>query len=383
MSPVVFLLACASARSGSPADDPETRVVVVGAGASGLTAARVLADAGVAVTVLEARDRIGGRTWTTSVGAARVDAGGAWLHGIEENPVADFMDAQGLDVVPDETDWSVLFDAGAGRPLDAAAWDTLDAAAEGFEDALPDLKADLGDTSVAAARARWIAEQGLVGQDARLARHAIDRWLVELSYAGPVDRVGLGSFGEEGELDGGDHFPVGGYGGMVEALADGLDIRLSHPVSAITHGEDGVSLVAGGETFEATHAIVTAPVGVLRAGTLAFSPPLSEARRDALERLDTGNLEKVVLTFAERWWDGSVAYVDPGGEGVFPEFHDLTALAGAPVLVGLYAGGFAREMQAGESDADIVAAALEVLAEVRGAAVPAPVATLVDRKSVV
>lgn len=200
---------------------------------------------------------------------------------------------------------------------------------------------------------------------------------MELSYAGPVDRVGLGSFAEEGELDGGDHFPVGGYGGMIEALAEGLDIRLSHPVSAITHDEDGVSLEAGGETFEASHAIVTVPVGVLRAGTLAFSPPLSETRRDALDRLDTGNLEKVVLTFAERWWDGSVAYVDPDGEGVFPEFHDLTALAGAPVLVGLYAGGFAREVQAGMGDADIVAAALEVLAEVRGAAVPAPVATLV------
>jgi monoamine oxidase len=148
----------------------------------------------------------------------------------------------------------------------------------------------LGDTSVAAARARWIADEGLEGQAARLARHAIDRWLVELEYAGPVDRVGLRSFGEEGALTGGEHFPVGGYGGLVDALAEGLDIRTSHPVTAIAHGEDGVTLLAGGETFEATHAIVTVPVGVLRAGGIAFSPPLSEARRDALERLDTGNL---------------------------------------------------------------------------------------------
>jgi monoamine oxidase len=72
-----------------------------------------------------------------------------------------------------------------------------------------------------------------------------------------------------------------------------------------------------------------------------------------------------------------MAYVDPDGEGVFPEFYDLSALAGAPVLVGLYAGGFAREMQAGASDADIVSGALAVLTEVHGAAVPDPVASLV------
>ncbi|MEN9785788.1 MAG: hypothetical protein RLZZ299_1052 [Pseudomonadota bacterium] len=372
-----FLLACTSAESGSPAADPGTRVVVVGAGTAGLTAARVLADAGVAVTVLEARDRIGGRTWTTSVGDARVDAGAAWLHGIDENPVADFLYAHDLDVVPDPEAWAVLHDAGVGSALGDSAWTSLDEAADGFEEALPALRDALGDTSVAAARARWIDDEGLDGQAARLARHAVDRWLVELSYAGPVDRVGLQSFGEEGELSGGDHVPVGGYGALVDALADGLDIRTSHPVTAIAHGADGVTLEAAGETFEATHAIVTVPVGVLRAGTLAFAPPLSEARQDALERLDTGNLEKVVLTFAERWWAGSMVYVDADGEGVFPEFHDLSDLAGAPVLVGLYAGGFARELQAGADDAEIVAAALAVLAEVHGTAVPDPVATLV------
>ena len=72
------------------------RVVVVGAGVSGLTAARDLTQAGADVTVLEARDRIGGRTWTADVAGAAIDLGGSWIHGPFGNPLADEARAAGL-----------------------------------------------------------------------------------------------------------------------------------------------------------------------------------------------------------------------------------------------------------------------------------------------
>ncbi len=377
---LLVLFGCAAVAPDSPAADPETRVIVVGAGAAGLTAARALHDAGVAVTVLEARDRIGGRAWTAEVGAATVDLGAAWAHGVEDNPMVDFADAHGLAYTPDATRWGRLYDAGSGRALGDAGWSALDDAYDGFEASLDDLKDDLGDTTVAAARDAWIADEGLAGQDARLARHAIDQWMVELSYAGPVDNTGLAWFWDEPELAGGDQFPVGGYGGWMDALADGLDIRLEHPVTTITHDPDGgVSVEAAGAVFEGTHAIVTVPVGVLRAGSITFAPPLSAERRAALDRLDTGNLEKVVLVWDEPWWDGSLEYVAADNSGAFPEFYDLSATAGAPTLVALYGGGFARELQAGGSDAAIVASALDVLAEAYGRAIPTPAHTAVTR----
>jgi monoamine oxidase len=373
------LLACAPIDPESPAADESTRVIVVGAGASGLTVARALHDAGVEVVVLEARDRLGGRTWTADVGGARVDVGAAWLHGIRQNPVADFADANGLTYEPDETEWSTLYDAASGRALGDAAWTFMDDAVDGFEGALDDLKDDLGDSTVAAARAAWVADEGLSGQDARLATHAVDQWMVELTYGAPVDDMGLQPFWEEDELAGGDHFPVGGYGAYIDALASGLDVRLSHPVTAIRWSDDGVELDASGQTFTGTHTVVTVPVGVLRAGSIAFAPALSQARQDALARLDTGNLEKVVLRFDEKWWDGSLEYVDPDASGVFPEFYDLTSLAGAPVLVGLYGGRFSREVQAAWTDAQIVQGALDVLEEAYGRSVPSPSATQVTR----
>ncbi|HSH11962.1 MAG TPA: FAD-dependent oxidoreductase, partial [Ilumatobacter sp.] len=65
------------------------KVVVVGAGVSGLTAARDLAVGGAEVVVLEARDRIGGRTWTADIAGAQIDLGGSWIHGPTHNPLAD------------------------------------------------------------------------------------------------------------------------------------------------------------------------------------------------------------------------------------------------------------------------------------------------------
>lgn len=375
---LLLLFACADIERGSPAADPDTHVLVVGAGAAGLTAARVLHEAGVQVTILEARDRIGGRTWTAAVGPASVDLGAAWLHGVRGNPVADFADQNGLSYVPDALPWNTLFHEGSGA-LGEAGWSVMEDAYDDFESALPSLKRRLGDATLEAARAAWLDEQGLSERDARLAAHAIDQWMVELSYGGPIDDVGLAYFWDEPELRGGDQFPVGGYVTYIDALAAPLDIRLERPVTEIRWDERGVSLDAGGETFTGTHTIVTVPVGVLRSGAIAFDPPLSSERLAALERLDTGNLEKVVLVWDQKWWDGNLEFVDAAGDGVFPEFYDLTELAGAPTLVGLYGGRFAREVQAGWSDEDIVDGAIAVLGLAFERAIPAPSHSAVTR----
>ncbi len=369
---IVYLLACTDVEKGSPAANPDTHVLVVGAGMAGLTAARVLHDAGVSVTVIEARDRIGGRTWTADVGPAKVDLGAAWLHGVNGNPVADFADANGLSYEEENFRWSTLYDEASDTQLGDSGWEQIEDAYDSFENALPRLKANLGDTDVMAARSRWLSDEGYVGTEARLAMFAVDQWMVELEYAGPVDQVGLEEFWEERELSGGEHLPTGGYVGVVDALAEGLDIALERPVTEVRAEADGVELVAGGERFVGTHTIVTVPVGVLRAGSISFSPGLSADRLAALDRLDMGNLEKVVLVWDRKWWDGNIEFVAAENSGRFPEFYDLTELAGAPTLAGLYGGRFSREVQAGWSDEEIVADVLDVLGAATGETPPSP-----------
>lgn len=379
---VVVLGACARdpVVEGTPAADASTRVVVVGAGVAGLVTARVLHDAGVDVVVVEARDRVGGRTFTDRVGEATVDLGGAWLHGDRRNPVADFAEAAGLGWTADASPWSHVYDEASDARLGDPAWRTMERSAADFARALPWLREELSvSASVADGRDRWLDDVQFRGRDRRLAAFGIDQYFTELTYAGPVDRTSLAWIWEESSLGGGDQLPEGGYGPTIEALADGLDIRLERPVTAVSVSDDGVVVQADGDVFEGTHVVVTVPAGVLRAGHITFDPPLSAARLDALDRVDMGNLEKVVLTWSERWWDGGMTFVDADGDGTFPEFYDLSDAAGAPVLVGLYGGRFAREVQADWTDASVVEGALATLALAAGREVPPPSATYVTR----
>src|SRR5215831_20857374 len=84
------------------------RVVVVGAGMAGLVAARLLHDSGFAVTVLEARDRLGGRTWTDDSLGAPLDLGGSWVHGVEGNPLTLWCDKLGVRLISSEADRLII-----------------------------------------------------------------------------------------------------------------------------------------------------------------------------------------------------------------------------------------------------------------------------------
>jgi polyamine oxidase len=364
--------------AGAPLDGPGRSVIVIGAGMAGLTAARVLQDAGVEVVVLEARDRLGGRTWTADVGGAAVDLGASWAHGVRGNPVVDFARAHGLSFVEDPDVWSDLYDEASGQHLGAQAFGPMERAMYGFLRDLPALRRQLGPgASVADGRTAWIRQRGLSGLGARLATHAIDQWIVELTYASPVELTSLDWVWEEGGLAGGDHFPVGGYRAIVGALADGLDVQLGQVVTAIRRGQGSVEVDAGGRTWRASHAIVTVPLGVLKRGAIQFTPPLSAAKVAAIGRLDMANLEKVALVWGQPQPPGNVEVVDPAVDGVFPEHYDMSALAGAPTTMTLYGGGFARQVQAGWTDLEIVDGALASYA--RDGVAPVPVATRVTR----
>ena len=84
-------------------DGPVERVVVVGAGISGLVAARALQLSGVDVVVVEGRDRIGGRTHTIELAGAAVDLGGSWIHDGAGSPMLPLVDALGIERLPAST----------------------------------------------------------------------------------------------------------------------------------------------------------------------------------------------------------------------------------------------------------------------------------------
>ena len=331
------------------------------------------------MVVLEGRDRIGGRTFTSQVGPATVDLGAAWIHGPEDNPVALLAERNDLGYEAQDLTPDLFFDAVEGSPVPLEQLSEPFEIALGFEENAVELSEELGPgASLADALDTYFADVAAMPTTGRRARYIAESLAEEIG--GPFDRVSFESVadGEYVELGGGDQVLDGGYATIVELLADGLDVRTSTPVTAIDSTGDVAVVSADGEDVVARRVIVTVPLGVLKAGTISFEPPLPSRMTSAIERLGMGSFEKVVFVFDERFWadefEVGIAYLADGGDGLeFPTFFDMTEFAGAPTLVCLYSGAFAARVQQ-EPPTSITAACLDVLREVLGE-VPDPVAS--------
>jgi monoamine oxidase len=362
---------------------PVERVLVIGAGMAGLTAANALAHASVPTVVLEARDRIGGRLHTADVGGSPVDLGGSWIHTPVGNPLTAWAEQLGVQCTPaDPFDEIMGIDPATG-PVPAETLKRLVALAfEDFGEALDKLADDLPpDAPISAAIERFVAGQGHAGLDdvdaGRLRSLVLDA--VESDASGPADDIALrgyptnGLFYEGSEVG---NMPLGGYRRLIEPLARGLDIAFDQPVIGVAVRNDGVTATtADGRTHEASHVLVTVPLGVLKAGSVEFDPPLPDRRRTVVERLGFGRFEKVALRFDRPFWtEAGVPHVlsVPADGRAWPVLLlGLDRIVGEPVIVALAFGSRAGVFADVPQD-EAVASVLDVLRAAVGGPVPEP-----------
>lgn len=348
------------------------RVIVIGAGFAGLAAARELATAGHEVTVLEARDRIGGRIHTSTVWPnLPVDLGASWIHGLKGNPATELARQAGVAITETRYD-SAIYLGPDGRPVEPDV-DAVENLLGKALDATEDLERDISLMEALERSAGWKKADAA-------SRHTVLHFvntIYEQEYSGSARRLSAW-YGDEGESFGGaDGLPVGGYAPLVQLLADGLDIRLGQRVETVVPGS---VIVAGGARFEADAILVTVPVGVLKAGSIRFAQPLSRKRRDATAALEMGLLNKTWLRFDRIAWPHDVDWIEWMGPetGKWALWYSLARVLDQPVLLGFHAADEAAALERLD-DRATVDAATAALRAMFGSAFPAPVAAQVTR----
>ncbi|WP_168627585.1 NAD(P)/FAD-dependent oxidoreductase [Cryobacterium sp. BB307] len=352
--------------------------VVIGAGVSGLTAARLLAQAGQRVVVLEARDRIGGRTWSHRADGFVADRGASWIHGIDDNPLADVVSAFGMRTA----EFTVGSYQPDGRPIAyyGPTGERLDDdAVQRFADDIRHFDEHLA-AAVDASESHGTYQEAIETALAGLAWDAdraerVREFLLHRSeeqygvWAGDLAARGLDDdviFGDEVV------FPDG-FDELAENLAEDLDVRLEHVVTRIAWTPEGVTVSTDQGEFMAARATVTVPIGVLKSGDFVFEPPLPEKHARAISGFEMNNFEKVFLRFPTKFWDDEVYAIRQQGEAGkwWHSWYDLTALDGVPTLLTFAAGPSAIETRSWSAD-QIADSVLEALRGVYGDQVDVP-----------
>jgi monoamine oxidase len=281
-------------------------VVVVGAGAAGLAAARSLANRSLKVVLLEARDRIGGRVWSHQAPhvAPPAEMGAEFIHGPAEHTRA-LLRADGIADVPtgdeswscgengelrrDDRDFSL-----AARALERARSLVKDESAEQF---LRRLEVD--DATRQAAEAARAFVEGFEAADPAVA-----------SARAIADELRSGA-------DSTSARPVGGYRPMFESLhracvTAGVHICLSTIVRRISWRRGAVAVDTTNhagklQTINARAVVITLPIGVLRRSgdetAVAFDPEMPSSKREALANIEMGHAVKVALWFKAAFWE--------------------------------------------------------------------------------
>jgi monoamine oxidase len=344
----------------------ETDVAVVGAGLAGLTAARELTTGGASVTVLEARDRVGGRTLNHPLGDGQVvEVGGQWI-GPTQDRLAALAEAVGVDTYPtyDEGEYLAEFDGRCTRytgdvpklgphviadvmqaqakvermskrvPLDAP-WETPGAERLDSQTFWSWMR-----RNVYTRRGRAMME---IAIEAVWAAQPADLSLLHVLF---YTRSGNGLQSLLGTSGGAQQDRFAGGSQLIsirvaEELGD--SVRLSSPVRRIEHGPDGVTVESDGVEVRAKRAIVAIPPTL--AGRIAYDPPLPGLRDQLTQRMPQGTVIKCMAVYDEPFWraDGlSGQGLSDGGPAKV--VFDNTPPSGSPgVLLGFLEGDRARD----------------------------------------
>ncbi len=306
-------------------------VIIIGAGAAGLAAARRLEAARAGFRIIEAKPHIGGRAVTdTRTLGAPVDLGGHWLHSPALNPLTPLADRYGFHVKHSAEDFRVTQGGAFLNDVDLA--DCL-AYVDACFDKISSVAADNLDCAVADLfpfpgkwhgmfEASFLAKQG-----------------VPLAQSSALD---FARYVWEG-----DDLPVlDGFGALIARHAQGLPVALETPATRIDWGgKDGITVETPQGPLLARAAIITVSTGVLAAGQIRFSPSLPDWKLQAINDLPLGSCNKVILDFTHDVFGVSDVMLMPDlGSGQSVEF--VIREGGRNIVTTMFNGPAAKELAA-------------------------------------
>lgn len=330
-------------------------VIIIGGGIAGLTAANELLRKNCTVTLLEAKERFGGRIHTIREGTLPIELGAEFIHG-KSKPLLKAISAAGLSM-HDVPDSNQIFEKGKLRPV--KIWDKVSEVMNRINPRKPDCSfRDFIEKQKCAERTRQLVSAFVEGFDAarteRISAHAL-----------------LKSGRSAEKMEGDTQARVNeGYSALVEFFeaqirSNGGTLVKQALARRVRWKRGAVEVVvhrAGTEEmFPAEAALITLPVGVWKTREVLFQPALAE-KQAATDAMQFGNVVKITLVFRKQWWPKTnFGFIHAPDESIPTWWSDPRGF----VLTG-WAGGPRADILPVQSPAQLEALALKILQNIFG-----------------
>ena len=330
------------------------KITVIGAGISGLTAANVLKNRGGEVTILEAKNHVGGRIQTDWNLGAPFELGAGWIHGPSaENPVRSLADKVDSTFFITDDEAIEIYDV-TGDEMDEDESDEIE---EIWYEVLEEMDADSEGSIL----------KILNEYDDEIWENPNVRWIfsayTEFEYGGSINDISAGLIHEMSGYSGDDVIITSGYDKIIKILAQHLDIRINSPVRSVSYGySDHVTVETKGETFTSDYVICSVPLGVLKNDSITFSPNLPPYMKTSINKVGFGTVTKLAIKFTSQFWDSDVQYYGTVNEntGRWPLWLNYKTFSDENILMGFCFGDYALTADR-MSDQELLNDALEVI----------------------
>lgn len=339
-------------------------VIIVGAGISGLAAAKKLHEKGFKVIVLESQDKAGGRLRTNRSLGVAFDEGASWIHGIDENPITTLAQQAGMTSAFTDDTSRTSYDIG-GVLRNPVTYNNA-------EDELSSILNSLNKKGNSTQSFETVFNN-LYSSKAK------DRlWKFLLSTyvtfdTGDLDKLSSLIYNEGEEYSGIEKIATNGYDTITQFLSKDLNILLNQRVSKVDYTNTKVKITHNGTIIEADYAVITVPLGVLKANAIQFSPSLPLPKQTAIQKIGMNCVNKFLLTWNTAFWD-DVQYISytPEIKDKFNYFVNLKKVT--PTVNALMTFAYANYARQTETmtDAKVIDEIMSHLKDIYGNKIPNP-----------
>lgn len=365
LSPSILASSCVNDNNN---DSKKKTVIVIGAGISGLAAAKKLNENGFNVVVLESQNKVGGRLKTNRSLGIAFDEGASWIHGIDGNPITSLAEQAGMNTFETIDENRKSYDLGG-----------ISRSATSYNDAEDELYTILDSmmTSGNATQSFQTVFNNLYPDKVndRLWKFLLSTYVT--FDCGDLDQLSSLLYNEGEQYEGVEKIATNGYDRIANFLADGITIQLNQKVTRIDYSLEKIAITHNNRNSIADYVLVTVPLGVLKANAIQFIPSLPSAKQTAIQKIGMNCVNKFLLTWETAFWD-DVQYISytPETQDKFNYFVNVKKFHPNVNALMTFAYADYGRLTESMSDAEVMNEIMAHMRDIYGNTIPNPVSML-------